>query len=892
MKALLLDGTGLAYRSYYAFVRHPLRTSRGEETSLTFAFVNTLLKLLERKTPERACIVFDAPGPTFRHLLDTEYKAGRPAMPDPMRAQLPRLHEMLDAFRLPRLQIPGVEADDVLGTLARRFETEGAQVVLVTGDKDFQQLLSDSIHLLRWRRTPGDLEEFGPAELHAALGLQPEQVVDYLALCGDTVDNVPGVPGVGEKTARQLIAAHGSLDALFAHLEQVPSAALRRKLEAGRQSAVQSRELLRLVTDVPLELDPARLVWEEPDWPRLRALLRELEFFQLLRQLPAAPRGSAAPAELHAVDDATGLAAMAQALAAAPSLALVTEVEAGSGRLRALGLAPAPDTAFVLRLADSSGQLPLGGLGLLPGPEAGWSWEALRPLLAPVLARTDLRKVGHDLKSVAVQLEPAALSLAPPWFDTMVAAYVLEPSRATPALETLAAQHLDSSLESPAGAPPARLERLQRLGRRALTVQRLVEPLSERLTAEHLLPLFESVEMPLAEVLLDMERCGVKVDEKRLRELSRELEAKSEALAEAIYSAAGRRFNLHSPRQLGEVLFDDLKLAHGRRTRTGWSTDGDVLERLAEEHELPRQVLEFRQLTKLHSTYTDALPRLVHPRTGRIHTRFNQTVASTGRLSSSDPNLQNIPTRSEWGRRIRAAFVPEAPDGRLLSADYSQVELRIMAHLSQDRALLQAFRSGGDVHTLTAARIAGCAPEAVTPAQRAAAKTVNFGVLYGMGARGLSQQLGIEVEEARRFIDEYFASYPGVRAYTQEMVQRARAQGHVTTLLGRKLSLPDLQSAHPGQRAFAERVAVNAPIQGSAADLIKTAMVRLHRRLQAVGGGARMILQVHDELLFEVPEAEVESVAALARHEMENALPLSVPLVVEIGSGRNWAEAH
>jgi len=892
MKVLLLDGTGLAYRSYYAFVRHPLRTSRGEETSLTFAFVNTLLKLLERKTPERACIVFDAPGPTFRHLLDTEYKAGRPAMPDSMRAQLPRLHEMLDAFRLPRLQIPGVEADDVLGTLARRFETQGAQVVLVTSDKDFQQLLSDSIHLLRWRRTPGDLEEFGPEELHAALGLQPEQVVDYLALCGDTVDNVPGVPGVGEKTARQLIAAHGSLDALYAHLEQVPSAALRRKLEAGRQSAVQSRELLRLVTDVPLELDPATLVWEEPDWPRLRALLRELEFFQLLRQLPAAPRGSTAPPELHAVDDAAGLAAMAQALAAAPSLALLPELEAGSGRLRALGLAPAPDTAFVLRLADSSGQLPLGGLGLLPGPEAGWSWEALRPVLGPVLARSDLCKVGHDLKSVAVQLEPAALALAPPWFDTMVAAYVLEPSRAAPALETLAAQHLDTHLESTAGSASARLELLQRLGRRAVALRRLVEPLSERLTAEHLLPLFETVEMPLAAVLLDMERCGVKVDEKRLRELSRELEAKSEALAEAIYRAAGRRFNLHSPRQLGEVLFDDLKLPHGRRTRTGWSTDGDVLERLAEEHELPRQVLEFRQLTKLHSTYTEALPRLVHPRTGRIHTRFNQTVASTGRLSSSDPNLQNIPTRSEWGRRIRAAFVPEAPDGRLLSADYSQVELRIMAHLSQDRALLQAFRSGGDVHTLTAARIAGCAPEAVTPAQRAAAKTVNFGVLYGMGARGLSQQLGIEVEEARRFIDEYFASYPGVRAYTQEMVQRARAQGHVTTLLGRKLSLPDLQSAHPGQRAFAERVAVNAPIQGSAADLIKTAMVRVHRRLQAGGGRARMILQVHDELLFEVPEAEVESVAALARHEMEHALPLSVPLVVEIGSGRNWAEAH
>jgi DNA polymerase I len=398
--------------------------------------------------------------------------------------------------------------------------------------------------------------------------------------------------------------------------------------------------------------------------------------------------------------------------------------------------------------------------------------------------------------------------------------------------------------------------------------------------------------MPLLGVLLDMERAGVKVDVKQLQALSLEFETKADALAERIYVLAGRRFNLQSTRQLGEILFQELKLPHGRRTQTGWSTDVDVLERLAEEHELPRRVLEYRQLAKLRSTYTEALPKLLSARTGRIHTRFNQAVAATGRLSSSDPNLQNIPTRTELGRRIRAAFVPESEDARLVSADYSQIELRILAHLSQDRGLVQAFRDGGDVHTTTAARIAGCAPTDVTPEQRSAAKTVNFGVIYGMGPRGLAQQLGIAVDAARSFIDEYFATYPGVRAYGEEAVARARAQGFATTLLGRRLALPDLQSGHPGQRAFAERVAVNAPIQGSAADLIKTAMVRLRRRLGEARLGARMILQVHDELLFECPVDAVEALGPLVRAEMENAVRLTVPVVVEIGVGRSWAEAH
>ncbi len=900
MKVLLLDGTGLAYRSYYAFVRNPLRNSRGEETSLTFAFVNTVLKALERHAPGRAAIVFDAPGKTFRHDLDATYKAGRPPMPDAMAAQLVRLYETLDAFRLPRLQVPGVEADDVLGTLARRFERAGAKVYLVTGDKDFQQLLSDSIRMLRWRRAGTELEEIGPAELRAQLGLEAAQIVDYLALTGDAVDNVPGVRGIGEKTARKLLLDHGSLEAIYAEIERLTPLSLRQKLEAGRESAEHSRQLLRIVTDVPLDVGEDDLQWQTPDWPRLQQILRQLEFWQLLQKLPA-PQAPASPAKVEAVESDAQLAALAERLQSAEQLAVAAQTApdpTGRESIHALALAPSADHSFVLHFASAQSQPLLGGLGLETPRGEGWDLGTVRMVLGDCMRRPGLKLLGHDLKLLSTLLHAEGFVLGEPWFDTMIASYVLDPSRPAPDLEAIIAQQLESQLPRPAAARGGDVRRMPRAESLAWVggLAAALHPLSARLETElrdaRMYELFDEVEMPLLRVLFDMEQAGVKVDVTELGKLSHELEERSAVLATAIYALAGRPFNLQSPRQLGEILFTELGLPHGRRTQKGWSTDGDVLERLALEHELPRQVLEYRQLAKLRSTYTEALPRLVRAQSGRIHTCFHQAVASTGRLSSSDPNLQNIPIKSDIGRRIRAAFVAEAPEARLLSADYSQIELRIMAHLSQDRALLQAFRSGGDVHTLTAARIASSAPEAVTPAQRAAAKTVNFGVLYGMGARGLAQQLGISIEEARRFIDEYFASYPGVRAYTQDMVQQARKQGFVTTLLGRKLHLPDLTSTHPGQRAFAERVAVNAPIQGSAADLIKIAMVRVHRTLQSERLQARMILQVHDELLFELPESEVERVAALARHEMEHALRLSVPLMVEIGTGRHWAEAH
>jgi DNA polymerase-1 len=896
MNVLLFDGTGLAYRSYYAFVRNPLRNSRGEETSLTFAFVNTLLKLVQRHAPERAAVVFDAPGRNFRHGLDAHYKEGRPPMPESMAQQLPRLHEMLAALALPVLQVPGFEADDVLGTLARHFEARGDRVYLVTADKDLQQLLSDRVHLLRFRRTPGEMEEIGPAELRAELGLAPDQVVDYLALVGDSVDNVPGIPGIGPKTARGLIGAHGSLERLFANLEQVDSPALRRKLEAGHETALRARELVALAS-VPLDLGSDALDWKGPDWPRVRGLVRELEFFQLLRQLPAERATAAAAAVVEPVADAEELEKLGRRFRDANAVALhavVAPDATGREGLVALAIAGGPERIEVVRVAPQAAQLGLGELGLVPAASGGLDLERVRGVLVDLLAAPRLCKIGHDLKQLVWWLDPWRVRLEGPLFDTLIASYVLNPGRRSHPLDALAAEFLDVKW----GAPPAEAhrisaaERAHQAGEECAAVWRLSERFRPLLEAERLQLLFDEVEMPLLNVLLDMERAGVQVDVKQLRALSHEFETKADALAERIYVLAGRKFNLQSTRQLGEILFQEQKLPHGRRTQTGWSTDVDVLERLAAENELPRLVLEYRQLAKLRSTYTEALPKLLSARTGRIHTRFNQAVAATGRLSSSDPNLQNIPTRTELGRRIRAAFVPEREDARLVSADYSQIELRILAHLSQDRGLVQAFRDGGDVHTLTAARIAGCAPADVTPEQRSAAKTVNFGVIYGMGPRGLAQQLGIAVDAARSFIDEYFATYPGVRVYGEEAVARARAQGFATTLLGRRLALPDLQSSHPGQRAFAERVAVNAPIQGSAADLIKTAMVRVRRRLGECELGARMILQVHDELLFECPVDEVETLGPLVRAEMENAVRLTVPIVVEIGVGRNWAEAH
>ena len=906
MSVLLVDGSAIAYRSYHAFARAPLRSSRGEETSLTFAFTNTLLRWLQRLAPGWAAVVFDAPGRNFRHDIYADYKAGRPPMPENMSAQLPRLRQALAALRLPVLERPGCEADDVLGTLARRFEARGERVYLASGDKDFRQVVSAHVRLLRPNIPSGGDEEIGPEELERVLGLRPEQIVDLMALSGDASDNVPGVPGVGEKTAAALLRQHGSLEALYEHLDRVERPALRQRLAENRDSAIMSRRLVTLVTDLDLDIDTGTLRWPGPDWPALGALLREMELFSVLRQLPTGTRVGPEAVQYAAVDDAAELAALGRTLQDLPAFALdveTTSLDAMRAELVAISFSWQEGRAVVVPVAARRRAPPPGELDLGAPAGAGFDLETVTRLRGPAVAAAHSLKVGQNIKYDLLVLEEHGMAVAGPLFDTMVASYVLNPGRKQHGLDALALEHLDEQVQ-PYTALFARGDRerdIRRLPLAALVryagadadmTWRLRERLRPLLESERLLHLFDTVEMPLVRVLADMERIGVRVDVAELGALAGELADRAAILERQIQARCGHAFNINSPRQLGEVLFGELRLPHGRRTKSGWSTDVEVLERLAREHELPRLVLEYRQLTKLRSTYAEALPRLVNSRTGRIHTSFNQAVASTGRLSSSDPNLQNIPARTELGRRIRAAFVPEGADARLVSADYSQIELRVMAHLSQDRALQAIFHQGGDVHRLAAARIAGCEASQVTPEQRAAAKVVNFGVMYGMGPRGLADQLGIGVDEARRFIDEYFTSYPGVRRYVQETVQKARAEGFVTTLLGRRLPLPDLRSPRPELRAMAERIAVNAPIQGSAADLIKVAMVRLHACLRQAGLKARMILQVHDELVFETPVAEVEELRRLVRREMEGAVSLSVPVVVDVAVGTNWTEAH
>ena len=885
MTALLVDGNGLAYRAYFAFIRNPLRNSRGEETSVCYAFLSTLRRWLDKYAPERVIVVFDPPGRTHRHAVFPDYKANRPPRPESLAAQMPRLHELLQALRIPVVELPGWEADDVLATLVRHVERQGTRVVLASADKDLRQLISDSVRVLRPGIATGTDEEWGPAELERSMGLRPEQVVDWLALAGDASDNIPGVAGIGEKTALDLLRTHGSLAALLAHPEQVEKPALRQKIEAGRDAALLSWQLVVLREDAPV---PEVAPWAGPDWNALRPLLQQLEFHQLLRQFAPADTAPRTALRVETTSDSATWVRWVEAARAVScaGIAFVRTDGGRIGRLAAVAVAVAADAACAAEVAPPPPGPRLGELDFfLPAPAGLGAPDALAAFAA-LGSDPAVTKTAYDVKEIAFGLARDGAPLRGPFFDVLLAAYVLDPSRRPSSIDALSHDLLGD--DRVPGAPGA----TGTAGAAAARAWALGPVLQERLVEQGLDRLFHEVEMPLLEVLLAMELEGVRVDPARLGVLAAELQQSADALAESIYAACGTRFNLQSPQQLGTVLFETLRLPHGRRTRSGWSTDVDVLEGLAAEHEVARWLLAHRQLTKLRSTYADTLPRLVDPVTGRIHTRFNQAVAATGRLSSSEPNLQNIPIRTELGRQIRAAFVPRDSQGCILSADYSQIELRLLAHLSGDPALVAAFQSGDDVHALTAARVFGTRVEAVTAEQRAAAKTVNFGVIYGMGPRGLADQLGIPLDAARKFIDDYFTTYPGVRRCTRDLVEQARTQGFTATLLGRRMRLPEITSSQPAQRAAAERLAVNAPIQGSAADLIKVAMIRVQARLGREALRSRLVLQVHDELVFDVAAGETAAVAALAREEMAQALPLAVPVLVDVAWGPSWAEAH
>jgi DNA polymerase I len=856
----IVDGHSHIFRAYHAVGY--LSTSRGVPSHAVLILSTMLWKLIREEQPDYLGITLDPPGPTFRDTMFTEYKATRTAMPDDLARQLPYVRRLFEALRTPVVEVTGYEADDVLATLVEQaLRQDDLDVVVVSGDKDLLQLVGPRVRVLSVLGRTGERVMYDEAKVRERWGVEPAQIADVLALMGDSIDNIPGVKGVGEKTAVKLIAQFGSVERLYENLTLV-GGKLRETLAASRKQALLSRELASLSRSAPVTLDLEAFRRVEPDWVRLRGLWMEMEFTRLVKELPATVVSvSAEP--VARLDDAAALAEYLARLPAGAPLAIdwVGEARPPEPRLDALGLFHPSTGAAWTRVP--------------PG-----AWLAERPVIV------------HDAKPL---LEAClAAGVGPPVAeDTALTAYLLNPARATYKLDEVCMEvfgECPPTLPAPAAGGRLVDDALGAiLGERARWLVRYAAHATAELDERALRPIYEDIERPLVPVLAGMERHGIRVEPSRLEAFAKELERNLDNLTREIHELAGEAFAIASPKQLAQVLFEKLKLPAIRRTKTGYSTDADVLTELALAHPLPGKILEHRTLSKLKGTYADALPALVNPHTGRIHTTFNQLVAATGRLSSQDPNLMNIPIRTELGRRIREAFVPEE-GWQFVAADYSQIELRILAHLSGEPAIIESFQRGEDIHTRTACEVFKVEPAAVTSLHRTIAKSANYAILYGVSAFGLAQATKIDQKEAQRYIDAYFATHPRVRAFIDRTLAEGRERGYVTTLMGRRRYLPDLRSNNPVARNAAERMAMNAPVQGTASDMIKIAMVRVHAALRARGLQSRMLLQVHDELLFEAPPTEVEAVVVLAREIMASALPLEVPVVVDVKAGLDWSQ--
>ena len=879
----LIDGTALMYRAYFAFIKNPLINSRGEDTSAAFGMTNTILSIIREKSPDSIAVAFDTGKPTFRHEIYEDYKATRQKMPGELIDQVPRVKEAVDALGLYQIEQEGYEADDIIGTLAVLGAEKGFDVFMVTGDKDFLQLVCPEISMF----VPMKNEIIRPENVVERYGVPPEKIIDLMGLMGDSSDNVPGLPRVGEKTAAGLLQQFGSFTAVFEHPEDILKPSIRKSVEENRDLAMLSRELVTIKTDVPVEIDWENIHFQGINVDTARVFFKEMEFTRLLESLKE--KREIQTGEVTIVTS-SNLDEFFNDLLPHREIAVdleTTSIDAMKAEIVGISIA-AGESIWYLPIGHSCGE--------------NLDQEKVFPRLNAILRDPSVSKTGHNAKYDATILKRNGFDIAPFTFDTMIAAYVLDPGSRRYALDKLADEHLNRQMQSiteligkgknQRSFAEVGIENAANYsGDDADVTLRLKSVFAPRLEEEGLMSLFRDVEMPLMEVLMDIEMHGVCLDIPFLNEISKDLSDKMDQYEKKIYESAGEEFNINSPKQLAEILFGKIGLKPIRKTKTGYSTDIDVLTKLAKKHELPELIVEYRQLMKLKSTYVDALPAMVNSETGRIHTSFNQAVTATGRLSSSDPNLQNIPIRTELGREIRKAFI--APPGHvIMSADYSQIELRIMAHMSEDPVFKESFMRGDDVHTKTASILFGVFPDLVSPEQRRQAKTINFGVMYGMGAFALSEQLGITHKEAKLFIDHYFGTHWGVQAYIDKTVQEAEQKGFVTTLLGRKRYLPDIKSTNRNVAEFAKRTAINTPIQGSAADLIKVSMINLWRLLKKEKLKAALILQVHDELVFEVPENEVDRVTAIVKESMESALELSVPLVVDVGTGKNWFEAH
>lgn len=941
----LIDGSAYIYRAYHAIA--PLTNAAGLPTHAAYGFTATLLRVIREKEPCRLAVAFDARGPNFRHQLYPAYKANRPGMPDDLACQIPYIKEIVAAYRITALEQTGFEADDLIAAAARRLGSKQQPVVIVSGDKDLLQLVNESVTL--W--DPMSDKIMDPAAVEQKYQVPPDRLLDYFALIGDSSDNVPGVPGVGPKTAAKLIGQFGSLDEMYRRLEEVAAAKLREKLAAHQADARLARELIRLKDDLPLPSGEDAFRLAEPDQEKLRCLFSELEFTRLLKSEVGTAKMS--PADFHLIRDPASLRSLVARLGAEQALVIDTETTSldplqaelvgisiclacpqngGNGNAaggngdgfifsgdesaskhdsegknksvpisaQAEGINKSAPIAPVFR----AWYLPISHRRAdgVPGPDQ-LDLADVRRELAPLLADPRRLKLGHNLKYDLQVLQRHGLPLVPPLADTMIASYLLDPSRRSHKLDDLAEELLETRLtcfaevcnqdKRPDAFAYVEPEAAGHYSCEDVAATALLWQLFQpRLAELELAPLFHEVEMVLLPILARMERVGIMVDPALLADLATEFGRELERLEGKIYHLAGRSFNLGSPRQLEEVLFEELKLPRGRKTKgkTGYSTDSRELERLAAFHDLPATMIAHRNLSKLKNTYVDKLASLLDPATGRVHTSFNQCVTATGRLSSSNPNLQNIPIRTPEGQRLRTAFVA-GPGQLFLAADYSQIDLRVLAHYSADPVLVAAFRQGEDIHARTAAEIFRLAhPSMVTPQMRRVAKTINFGIIYGMSAFGLAEQLHCSRKEAQVFIDRYFELYQGVKHFMAAIVEQAREQGFVATLLKRRRQLPDIAGSNKLRREFAERTAINTPIQGTAADIIKLAAIACDRRLREGGFKAEALLQIHDELIFEVPEAELAPLTPLIKEAMEGVLELAVPLVVNLASGTNLAE--
>ena len=882
MKLMVIDGNSIINRAYYGI--RPLSTRDGLYTHAIFGFLTTLLRLEGEETPDAVCVTFDVHAPTFRHTADEAYKATRKPMPEELRMQVPVLKEVLDALNIPRYELEGWEADDLIGTISRKCEAAGWECVVVTGDKDSLQLITDhtKVKLVSTRMGQTTTKDMTPDAFREQYGFEPIHMIDLKALMGDSSDNIPGVPGIGEKTAMDLIRKYESIDALYEKMPDIEAkpAALK-KLAAGEEAARHSYWLATIVTDAPLDFRPEENLVQKPG-PEAYPLFLRLEFTKLIEKFG-----------LTAAETA------ARETARAEFTATVEQVKDQTRADELLNIWRAADHVSLLALPDLTGitvVCPAGEDTVLTAElffeKFSGDWNSL----LKALFSEEIKKVSHNVKDLMRTLLENGLPADGFVFDTALAAYLLDATAGSYDLGRLFVAYYNEELPKPLYLDPDAFSLLGDTAQAeasfdsyAAAVEALYGTLLPKLKELDMWELYQTAELPLCRVLAEMELAGCRVDARALSDFGEALSARITEQEKAIYDMAGETFNINSPKQLGEILFGKLGLPHGKKTKTGWSTNADVLEKLRYEYPIVNAALEYRQYAKLKSTYADGLLKAIDP-DGRVHTSFQMTVTATGRLSSTEPNLQNIPTRTDLGSEIRRMFVP-ADGCVLVDADYSQIELRLLAHIAGDETMRESFLAGGDFHAETAAKVFHVDRKDVTHEMRRSAKAVNFGIVYGISAFSLSQDIGVSVAEAKAYMEAYFATFPGVRKYMDEVVEKAKAAGYVETLFHRRRDLPELKSSNFNMRSFGERVALNMPIQGTAADVMKLAMVAVHRRLKAENLRARLVLQVHDELIVECPESEAETVAKLLTEEMENVVRLSVPLTADAHWGKNWLEA-